>query len=196
MRKFAVALSLLVAAGLMVLVAAAFADHGHGRGEHHRGHGGNGGMTFSAKLTGFDETPSESTPGRGTFKARIVDGDTIHYRLHYRGFEAAEGDTLFSHIHFGQPGVAGGVAAFLCGGGTKPACTPTEGTFEGDIVASDIVGPSGQGIDPGEMDEVITAMKRGYTYANVHTTLNPAGLIRGQIHKGSGHGEGEGGGHH
>jgi hypothetical protein len=195
MRKVAGAVALLAAAGLLVVAAAAFADHGHGgRGEH----GGNGGMTFSAKLTGFDETPSESTPGHGTFRARIVNGDTIHYTLHYQGFEAAEGATLFSHIHFGQPGVAGGVAAFLCGGGTKPACTPTEGTFEGDIVASDVVGPTGQGIDPGQMDELLTAMRKGYTYANVHTTLNPAGLIRGQIHKGSGHGhgEGEGGGHH
>ena len=190
MRKLAVTVSLLVAVGLMAVVAAAFADRGHGH------HGGNGGMSFSARLTGFDETPSESTPGRGSFRARIVNGDTIHYKLHYEGFEAQEGNTLFSHIHFGQPGVAGGVAAFLCGG-TKPPCTPTEGTFEGDIVASDIVGPAGQGIDPGQMDEVITAMRKGYTYANVHTTLNPAGLILGQIHKGSGHGHGEGrGGRH
>jgi CHRD domain len=189
MRKVAVAVALLVAAGLLVLAAAAFADHGHGRGGHH----GNGGRTFSAKLVGFEETPSESTPGRGTFRARIVNGDTIHYKLHYQGFEAGEGNTLFSHIHFGQVGVAGGVVAFLCGGGNKPPCTPTEGTFEGDIVASDIVGPAGQGIAPGEFDEVITAMRKGYTYANVHTTLNPAGLIRGQIHKG--HGHGEGGGH-
>ncbi len=185
MRKVAVAVALLVAAGLLVLAAAAFADHGHGRGHH-----GNRGGTFSAKLVGFEETPSESTPGRGTFKAKIVNGDTIHYKLRYQGFEATEGATLFAHIHFGQPGVAGGVAAFLCGGGNKPACTPTQGTFEGDIVASDIVGPAGQGIAPGEFDEVITAMQKGYTYANVHTTLNPAGLIRGQIRKGGGHGHG------
>ena len=188
MRKLAVLVSLLVAVGLMALAAAAFADRGHGH------HGGNGGMRFSARLVGFEETPSESTPGRGTFRARIVNGDTIHYKLHYQGFEAAEGNTLFSHIHFGQPGVAGGVAAFLCGGGNKPACTPTEGTFEGDIVASDIIGPAGQGIDPGQMDEVITAMRKGFTYANVHTTLNQPGLIRGQIRKGSGHGHGESGG--
>ena len=62
-----------------------------------------------------------------------MNGDTIHYVLHYQGFEAAEGDTLFSHIHFGQRGVAGGVAAFLCGGGGRPACTTGSGTFEGDI---------------------------------------------------------------
>ena len=106
MRKLALAISLLAVAGLTVVAAAALAD---------RGHGGNGGNRFSAKLVGFEETPSESTPGHGTFRAS-VSGDTIHYVLHYSGFEAVEGDTLFSHIHFGQPGVAGGVAAFLCGG--------------------------------------------------------------------------------
>ena len=38
------------------------------------------------------------------------------------------------------------------------------------------------------MAELIRAMRKGYTYANVHTTLNPAGLIRGQIaHNRHGH---------
>lgn len=188
MRKLAVVVSLLVAVGLLTLAAAALAN---------RGHGGNGGNRFSARLTGFEETPaSESTPGRGTFRARVND-DVIHYVLHYEGFEAVEGDTLFAHIHFGQRATTGGVTAFLCGGGDKPACTPTQGTFEGDIDSADIVGPAGQGIAPGEMDEVITAMRKGYTYANVHTTLNPSGLIRGQIRKGHGHGHGNGkGGDH
>jgi CHRD domain-containing protein len=180
MRKLAVVISLLAAVGLTVVAAAALAD---------RGRGGDHGNRFSARLTGFEETPSESTPGRGTFKARVMNGNTIHYVLHYEGFEAAEGNTLFAHIHFGQRGVAGGVSAFLCGGGDKPPCTPTEGTFEGDIDAADIVGPSGQGIAAGEMDEVIRAMRKGYTYANVHTTLNGAGLIRGQIDRGHGHGD-------
>ena len=185
MRKLALAISVLAIAGLTVVAATALAN---------RGHGGNGGNRFSAKLVGFEETPSESTPGHGTFRA-TVSGDTIHYRLHYSDFEAAEGDTLFSHIHFGQPGVAGGVAAFLCGGGGRPACTPGSGTFEGDIHPADIVGPNGQGIAPGEMDEVLTAMRKGYTYANVHTTLNAPGLIRGQIRRDHGHDHG-GRGHH
>ena len=178
MRKLAVLISLLAAAGLTLVAAAALAD---------RGGGGGGGTSFGARLTGFQETPSESTPGHGTFRARIVNGNTIHYTLHYEGFEAAEGSTLFAHIHFGQQGVAGGVSAFLCGGGGKPACTPTQGTFEGDIAAADVVGPAGQGIAAGEMDELIRAMRKGYTYANVHTTLNGSGLIRGQI--GHGHGK-------
>jgi hypothetical protein len=182
MRKLAVVISLLAATGLTIVAAAALAD---------RGGNGNGG-NFGARLTGFQETPSESTPGRGTFRARVVNGDTIHYTLHYEGFEAAEGSTTGAHIHFGQPGVAGGVSAFLCGGGDKPPCTDTQGTFEGDIDAADVVGSVGQGIAAGEMDELIRAMRKGYTYANVHTTLNGAGLIRGQIGRGHHHGGGRG----
>ncbi len=179
MRKLAVLSAIVATAGLTLIAAAALADRGNG----------NGGNTFSAGLTGFEEVPSESTPGHGTFRARIVDGDTIHYTLHYEGFETPdEGATTGSHIHLGQRGVVGGVSAFLCGGGDKPACTPTEGTFEGDIDAADIIGPVSQGIEAGEMDELIRAMRHGYTYANVHTTLNGGGLIRGQIRRGHGHG--------
>jgi hypothetical protein len=183
MRKLVVVISLLVAAGLTVVAAAALANRGNG-------HGGN---KFSAKLTGFEETPSESTPGSGSFKARLTnDGTVIHYRLKYEDFEAGEGQTLFAHIHFGQVGVAGGVSAFLCGGGDKPPCTPLEGDISGDIDAADVIGPSGQGIAAGEMAELVRAMKKGYTYANVHTTLNPPGLIRGQIQKDRGRGRGHG----
>jgi hypothetical protein len=179
MRKLAVLISILAATGLTLVAAAALAGRG----------GGDHGNNFNARLIGYEETPSESTPGRGTLQARIVNGNTIHYTLHYEGFEATEGATLFSHIHFGQRGVAGGVSAFLCGGGDKPPCTPTQGTIEGDIDAADIIGPAGQGIAAGEMEELIRAMRKGYTYANVHTNLNPAGLIRGQIGRGHGHGE-------
>ena len=168
----------LVVLASVALAATAFAD---------RGKGGGGGNQFRTGLTGFQETPSESTPGNGSFRARIQNNE-IRYRLHYEDFEAGEGATLFAHIHFAQKGVAGGVSAFLCGGGDKPACTPTEGTIEGVIDAADVIGPAGQGIAAGEMPEFIRAMRKGYTYVNVHTTLNPAGLIRGQIaHKRHGH---------
>lgn len=180
MRKLAVLISLLGLTGLTIVAAAALAD---------RGNGGNGGNRFSAGLTGFEEVPSESTPGRGSLRVRVMNGDTIHYVLQYEGFEAAEGATTGSHIHFGQRGVSGGVSAFLCGGGDKPPCTPIEGTIEGDIDAADVIGPAGQGIAAGEMAELIRAMRKGYTYANVHTTANGGGLIRGQIRHGNGHGK-------
>jgi CHRD domain len=178
MRKLAVLIALVASAGLTLIAAAALADRGNG----------DGGNRFSARLTGFEEVPSESTPGHGWIRVRVVNGDTLTYTLHYEDFEAAEVATTASHIHFGQRGVTGGVSAFLCGGGDKPPCTPIEGDFQGTIDAADVVGPTGQGIAAGEMAELIRAMRKGYTYANVHTTLNGPGLIRGQLRSGNGHG--------
>ncbi len=85
---------------------------------------------YGASLNGYLEVPSISTTARGTFRAEIK-GSTIHYRLTFRDLSSA---TVASHIHFARPNVNGGVVAFLCGGGGKPAC-PTSGTVRGTIVA-------------------------------------------------------------
>jgi hypothetical protein len=142
--------------------------------------------TLQARLVGFQETPlTLSTPASGEFRAKISEHeDQIEFKLSYQDLEA---DVLFAHIHLGLPAITGGVIAFLCGGGSKPACPgPREGTVTGTIEASDIIGPAGQGIAPEEFEEAITAMRAGATYANVHTTLHPGGEIRGQIGRGKG----------
>lgn len=131
-----------------------------------------------ATLTGYQETPSISTRARGTFRAEI-DGDEIDYVLRYQGIEG--GSAMQAHIHLAERGVAGGVIAFLCGGGGKPACPATGGTVEGTIRPSDIVGPAGQGIAAGEFAELVRAMRAGATYANVHSGTYGGGEIRGQI---------------
>jgi hypothetical protein len=51
----------------------------------------------------------------------------------------------------------------------------------GRITAADVVGPTGQGIAPGELDELIIAIRSGVAYANVHSSKFPMGEIRGQI---------------
>jgi hypothetical protein len=135
---------------------------------------------FHADLNGFHETPSVSTQGFGDFDARLVDDNTLHYVFRYAGLEG--GNSLFAHVHFGQVGVAGGVSFFLCGGSTKPTpCPNVEGTVEGDVTAADVIGPNGQGIEPGSFDEILRAMRAGHAYANIHTTRWPGGEIRGQI---------------
>jgi hypothetical protein len=74
------------------------------------------------------------------------------------------------------------VAAFLCGGSTKPApCPNVQGVVTGTIGVNDVVGPSGQGIDPGEWDELVAAIRAGHTYVNIHTPRWPGGEIRGQV---------------
>lgn len=140
---------------------------------------GNNGRAFTASLNGFNETPSVSTTGRGSFRLTI-NGSTISYRLTY---SRLENPAAQAHIHFGDRDVAGGVIAFLCGGGGKPACPATGGTVTGTITAANIVGPNDQGIEPGSFAEAVRAIRANHTYVNVHTSRFPAGEIRGEIRR-------------
>jgi len=131
-----------------------------------------------------------STAASGSFEATIDDTGqgAIGYTLSYEGLE---GTVTQSHIHFGQRSVSGGISAWLCGTGTMqplagppgtPTCPgPDAGTVSDTIVPADIVGPTGQGIAPGEFAELVAAIRAGRAYANVHSTKFPSGEIRGQI---------------
>jgi CHRD domain len=135
---------------------------------------------FKAHLNGYQETPSVSSTGWGEFRAKLVNDTTIHYVFTYGGLEG--GNSLFAHVHFGGRYIAGGVSFFLCGGSTKPdPCPNVEGTVEGDVTPADVIGPNGQGIEPGSFSEILRAMRAGVAYANIHTTRWPGGEIRGQI---------------
>lgn len=139
---------------------------------------------LKAALRGYSEVPAVSSTGMGRFTARVhADGTAIDYELSYAALEGAV--TLAAHIHLGQKDVAGGVIAFLCGGGGKPACPPNRGTVAGTITAADVVGPTGQGIAPGEFAELLRAADAGVTYVNVHTDKHPGGEIRGQVKGGA-----------
>src|SRR5207249_2291973 len=142
---------------------------------------GNQAGRFNANLTGFQETPTLSSRGHGDFTVRLTSPTTLEYQLSYSELEG--GSVLFAHIHLGERHIMGGVSAFLCGGGGKPAC-PASGTVTGTITPANVIGPVGQGIAAGEFDELIRAMRVRATYANVHTTQFPAGEIRGQIRAG------------
>jgi len=141
------------------------------------------GKNFKASLDSYHETSlSLSTSGTGSFRARLNhDGDQLTYELQYSGLEG--GNVLFAHVHLGQIGTTGGVMFFLCGGGGRPACPNPPATVTGTVTASDVIGPSGQGVAPGEFQEAIDAMRDGAAYANVHTTVYPSGEIRGQINE-------------
>ena len=148
------------------------------------------GSRFDARLSGYQETPTLSTGGNGTFHASINRArDEIRYTLTYSGpFDAnpTGGTVTQAHIHLGAPAIAGGISAFLCtnlgnGPAGTPPCPNPGGSVSGTITAAQVVGPAGQGISPGEFAELVRAVRAGATYANVHTTTFPAGEIRGQI---------------
>jgi hypothetical protein len=180
----------LVLAALLVVVVAALAG-----GSYAVARGDGSGSRFSARLDGWQEAPSQVTSGDGSFRARVtrVGGDlAIQYVLRY---EDLEGPAGAAHIHIGSKHENGAVSAFLCGGNEAP-CPPTEGEVEGVILRGEVSpggSSTGQGVAPGEIEDLIRAMRRGETYANVHTfggppPRAPGGEIRGQIRRGFGHG--------
>ena len=144
-----------------------------------------------ATLTGYEEVPAVSTVGKGQFLARISsDESSIQWALTYNDLEAP---IQQSHIHIGNTGVNGGISVFLCTNlGNGPAgvqtCPPAPATISGTINA-DQVSPSipataaarTQGLDTGEIKELIKAMRAGSTYVNIHTVTWPGGEVRKQI---------------
>ena len=156
------------------------------------GHGGKQLRTF---LHGYEEVPAVSTTGNGTFRATVTPAsDGFAYRLTY---SSLQGNVTQAHIHFGQPAVNGGISVWLCSNLNPPgntpagtqACPPPPATITGTIDASDVVGPTGQGIAPGEIGELMRAIRAGVTYANVHSSIWPGGEIRGQIRASGGRGD-------
>lgn len=138
-----------------------------------------------AVLAGYEEVPAISTEGGGSFRARMSGSDAFTFRLTYGELSS---HVQQAHIHFGQRSVNGGVAVFLCSNlGNGPAGTapcPDAGEVTGTIAAAQVIGPAGQGIAPGEFEEVIEAIRAGVAYVNVHTDTFPGGEIRGQLGRG------------
>ena len=167
-----------VAFGLVMVMGAPLLAGGPGNDRDKR---------LEARLNGYEENPTLSTPGRGLFTAKITRDNEIEYELKYWNLET---EITQSHIHFGRPHVNGGIAAWLCGTPTNPgpADNPppqcelgTSGSVKGVITADSVIGPAGQGIAPGEFAELLSAIRSDATYANVHTTGRPGGEIRGLI---------------
>lgn len=144
---------------------------------------------FHGKLTGRSEAPICSTTGSGNFKATVSDDETaVAYELTYE----LEGSTINqAHIHVAQAGVSGGISVWLCQKppdfvdptGLAPTCEASPGTATGTFTAANVIGPTGQGIAAGQFAELLHAMRKGLTYANVHSPTCPSGEIRGQIRK-------------
>jgi hypothetical protein len=149
---------------------------------------------LGANLTGFEETPGTvSTVATGQFDLVINQDETaFSFELSYTDLE---GSVTQAHIHFGRRATSGGISVWLCGNPSAtvtppagtPLCPPSPATVEGTRTAADVVGPTGQGIAPGEFAELIRAIRDGSTYANVHSTKFPGGEIRNQIGPGHSH---------
>jgi CHRD domain-containing protein len=144
---------------------------------------------FSASLVPEQEVPALASGASGFFIARVnAQQKTIDYALSFDGLSS---DVRQAHIHFGQPGVNGGIVIWLCGSTTNPGpagtqTCPQSGAISGQADAGDVQQVTAQGIAPGDIDDVLAAIRNGVAYANVHSATFPGGEIRGKIVLGSG----------
>jgi hypothetical protein len=160
--------------------------------------------TITTRLSGLEETTATvQTPASGEFKGTISeDGTSIKYEETWKNLSS---EVTQSHIHFGRPGLTGGIVLWLCynpAAGTKaPAGVPTpqicpttspatiSGTLTELDVASSVAAPpaagatANQGIDAGAegFAEMVKAIRTGSAYVNVHSVDHPTGEIRGRL---------------
>ena len=139
---------------------------------------------FLARLRGFEEVPALSNFAFGRFHAVLSeDGTELTYTLSYR---QVQGIVTQAHIHLGNPGVNGGIMVFLCSNlGNGPAgtqaCPADPAVISGTITAVDVLAVAAQDVPAGSFREFRNAVRQGYAYANVHSTLYPGGELRGQL---------------
>ena len=133
---------------------------------------------FEATLSGGQEVPPVGTPASGSATISIEESQ-IAYRVDVVNLENA----VVSHIHIAPPGEIGPVRLDLCGTPAVPACTSGSGTL--------VEGSNGSTMEI-TFDSLVSAIRAGNAYVNVHTddgegeqNTGPgdiaSGEIRGQI---------------
>ncbi len=134
-----------------------------------------------ARMSSFNEVPAIATGASGSFRATLSDdGTVLSFELSWSGLSGAP---AVAHVHLGQFFANGNVSFFLCGGGGQPACPQaTSGMIRGTVTAANVMAVPVQGLQAGNLRQILAAMRRGLTYANIHTPPQFAGgEARGQI---------------
>jgi hypothetical protein len=126
--------------------------------------------SFTATLSGTNEVPPVTTEATGTAEFTISEGQ-IEYTVTVTGIE----NVLFAHIHTGREGQNGPVRLNLCGTDDTPDCTSGDGVLISNTNGATFGDP------PITFDQLVEAIRSDSAYANVHTSQNPAGEIRGQL---------------
>jgi hypothetical protein len=137
--------------------------------------------SFTATLVGANEVPAVATNATGS-ATLTLNGQQIEYTVNVSNIQNA----VVAHIHIAPTGVNGPVRLNLCGTGAPlPACTSGTG-----VLATGTNGTT-VGTPAISFDSLVSAMRSGGAYVNVHTTAegctagqpgcNIGGEIRGQV---------------
>ena len=162
----------LIAAPLALGIVAACGDPGAPRRDE---------FFATDNLTGAAERPNPvTTSATGDFIAAVRDTNTIagkkdslavmRYSVTVQNINAVTA----AHIHAGGENDAGPVIVTLYSG-------PTTGNGFTGVLTQGEISRASTFSAPFNFDSLLTRMRNGTAYVNVHTTANPGGEIRGQI---------------
>jgi hypothetical protein len=127
---------------------------------------------FSAMLSGGEEVPPVDTAATGVASFTLEGEQSIKYDVNVTGMDMVTA----AHIHNAPKGENGEVVVTLF-----KADSPT-GQISGSLANGTITASNLEGLMQGTpFRDLVKALERGETYANVHTEKNPNGEIRGQI---------------
>ena len=187
---FAIAAVLVLSlAGTSLALAASQGPKHHGPKDHgpiFRG----GSKQFFAVLNGHNETPAIHTNGTGKLTLTVNnDGTQLSFELTYANLSSP---AQMAHVHFGaaergrrrlvlllrrrrQARVPGRQHLDACDGHRHRCSRRRPGRSPA------------QGLPAGDLNAILSEIKAGFAYANVHTTNFGGGEIRGQLVGGHGH---------
>lgn len=131
-----------------------------------------GSTLLTATLTTAQEIPSPAaaTPTTAVGAAVLLFDpatSTLNFTVAYKGLSGA---ATAAHFHNGAAGAAGPVVQTICGA-PGPALLGACSTGNDGFLTGTWAVPAG----------LVPALLAGGLYVNVHTGLNPAGEVRGQI---------------
>jgi CHRD domain len=136
--------------------------------------------SFTADLLGTNEVPPVTTPATGN-ATLSVSGSQITYTIEVANLTSP----VLAHIHIAPAGENGPVRLNLCGTSDSPPCSAGTSVL--------VTGTNGTtvGNPPITFDSLLSAMRTGGAYVNVHTSspgctagqpgCNAGGEIRGQV---------------
>jgi hypothetical protein len=140
-----------------------------------------GGDEFATVLTGTEENPPVTTTARAVAHFKLQANGTMTYEL---WAETAITQVTAAHIHLGAHTQNGPIVTFLFNsGGTPRNFAAGELIAQGSITDDTVTAISAAGSSPfdGSVAALAERIRQGRAYANLHTSANPGGEVRGQI---------------
>jgi hypothetical protein len=123
---------------------------------------------FVATLSGQEEVPPTNSQATGMAEFTVT-GENAEYSVNASNIQGVTA----GHIHSGGQGENGPIVVTLF----KNDSPTNEVSETGSITVDKLEGPmAGK-----QLTDLVTAMRNGEIYVNIHTEQNPNGEIRGQI---------------